>query len=86
MKIKPELLQAYLAKEKMTISELAEEMEVAVAEIEKLLAGEAVCERTAYQFVYYLGADEAQKYIDWQALGKKNPLINEVAVSSDEKE
>ncbi|MCL2540821.1 MAG: hypothetical protein FWE53_05395 [Firmicutes bacterium] len=79
MKIKPELLQAYLAKEKLTISELAEEMGVNVAEVEKLLAGEAVCEKTAYQFVYYLGADEAQKFIDWQALDKKNPLADEEA-------
>lgn len=53
---------------------LAREMGVTVAEVEKLLNGETVGEETARRFVYYFGADEAVKMIDWAAIGKENPL------------
>ena len=74
MKIKKELLQAFLDKYNITAAVLAREMGVAVSEIETLLNGEAVNEATARQFIYYFGADEAVKMIDWTALGKKNPF------------
>ena len=53
---------------------MAREMGVTVAEVEKLLNGETVGEETARRFVYYFGADEAVKMIDWAAIGKENPL------------
>ncbi|MDR0850768.1 MAG: hypothetical protein LBN07_04850 [Christensenellaceae bacterium] len=77
MKIKIQLLQAFLKERKITALDLAKEMEVDVSEIEKLLKGEAVDEKAAHKFIYYFGADEAQHFIDWEAIGKKNPLINE---------
>lgn len=74
MKIKKELLQAFLDKYGITAAILARDMGVAVAEVEKLLNGETVNEDTAQRFIYYFGADEAVKMIDWAAIGKENPL------------
>ena len=76
MKIKKELLQAFLDKYAITAALLAREMGVAVAEVEKLLSGTAVGEETARRFIYYFGADEAVKMIDWAAIGKENPLAD----------
>lgn len=74
MKIKKELLQAFLDKYSISTAILAQEMNVNQAEIEKLLNGEKVGEETARRFVYYFGADEAAKMIDWAAIGKENPF------------
>ena len=76
MKIKKELLQAFLDKYGITAAILAREMGVAVAEVEKLLGGTAVGEETARRFIFYFGADEAFKMIDWSAIGKENPLAD----------
>ena len=76
MKIKKELLQAFLDKYGITAAIQAREMGVAVAEVEKLLSGTAVGEETARRFIYYFGADEAVKMIDWAAIGKENPLAD----------
>ena len=74
MKIKTELLQAFMQKYELSAAILAREMGVTVAEVEKLLSGTAVGEETARRFIYYFGADEAVKMIDWVAIGKENPL------------
>ena len=76
MKVKTELLQAFLDKYGITAAILAREMGVTVAEVEKLLSGTAVGEETARRFIYYFGADEAVKMIDWAAIGKQNPLAD----------
>ena len=76
MKVKTELLQAFLDKYGITAAILAREMGVAVAEVEKLLSGTSVCEETARRFIYYFGADEAVKMIDWAAIGKQNPFTD----------
>lgn len=76
MKIKKELLQAFLDKYGITAAILARDMGVTVAEVEKLLNGETVNEDTARRFIYYFGADEAVKMIDWAAIGKENPLAD----------
>lgn len=76
VKIKTELLQAFLDKYGITAAILARDMGVAVAEVEKLLNGETVNEDTARRFIYYFGADEAVKMIDWAAIGKENPLAD----------
>lgn len=76
MKVKTELLQAFLDKYGITAAILAREMGAAVAEVEKLLSGTAVGEETARRFIYYFGADEAVKIIDWAAIGKENPLAD----------
>ena len=44
-------------------------------EINTLLDGGAVNEATARKFIYYFGADEAVKMIDWAAMGKEIPNI-----------
>lgn len=75
MIVKKELLQAFLDKYKISAGILARDMGVNVAEIEKLLRGEAVNEPTARRFIYYFGADEALKMIDWAAMGKQVPNI-----------
>ena len=31
---------------------------------------------TARRFIYYFGADEAVKMIDWAAIGKQNPFTD----------
>lgn len=76
MKVKAELLQAFMQKYELSAALLAREMGVAVAEVEKLLSGTAVSEETARRFIYYFGADEAVKMIDWAAIGKENPLAD----------
>lgn len=76
MKVKTELLQAFMQKYELSAAILAREMGVAVGEVEKLLGGTAVNEETARRFIYYFGADEAVKMIDWAAIGKQNPFTD----------
>ena len=75
MIIKKELLQAFLDKYGITAAILAREMHTDEQEIKTLLDGGAVNEATARKFIYYFGADEAVKMIDWAALGKEIPNI-----------
>lgn len=75
MKIKKELLQAFLDKYGITAAILAREMHIDEREIQTLLDGGAVNELAARKFIYYFGADEAIKMIDWAALGKEIPNI-----------
>jgi len=75
VKIKQELLQAFLDKYGITAAMLAREIGVDEREIQTLLDGGAVNEATARKFIYYFGADEAMKMIDWAALGKEIPNI-----------
>jgi len=74
MKVGKERLQNYLDERGITAAELARDMGVNEQEIETLLRGEAVNEATARRFIYYFGADEAVKMIDWAAIGKTSPL------------
>ena len=76
MKVKTELLQTFMQKYELSAAILAREIGVAVAEVKKLLSGTAVGEETARRFIYYFGADEAVKMIDWAAIGKENPLAD----------
>ena len=76
MKVKTELLQAFMQKYELSAAILAREMGVAVGEVEKLLGGTAVGEETARRFIYYFGADNAAKFIDWAAIGKQNPFTD----------
>lgn len=76
MKVKTELLQAFMQKYELSAAILAREMGVTVGEVEKLLCGTAVGEETARRFIYYFGADEAVKMIDWAAIGKQNPFTD----------
>ena len=77
MKIKKELLQAFLDKYGITAAILAQEMRVDEKDIKELLEGGAVNEATARKFIYYFGAAEAVKMIDWAAMGKPVPNIGE---------
>lgn len=76
MKVKTELLQAFMQKYELSAEILAREMGVTVGEVEKLLGGTAVDEETARRFIYYFGAGEAVKMIDWAAIGKQNPFTD----------
>ena len=75
MIIRKKLLQAFLDKYGITAATFARELGVDEKEVETLLLGEAVNEATARRFIYYLGADEAVKMIDWAAMGKQVPNI-----------
>ncbi len=77
MKIKKELLQAFLDKYGITAAILARDMHIDEQEIKTLLEGSAVNEATARKFIYYFGANEAVKMIDWAAMGKEIPNIGE---------
>ena len=77
MKIRKELLQAFLDKYGITAAILAREMHTDEQEIKTLLDGGAVNEATARKFIYYFGADEAVKIIDWAAMGKPVPTDDE---------
>jgi transcriptional regulator with XRE-family HTH domain len=86
MKIKTQMLLDYLAENKMSVEEFAAETGMSVEDIQKLLNGEAIEVRPASLFVHYVGADKAQKMIDWEAIGKKNPLANEIDLPDGEDE
>ena len=75
MIIRKELLQAFLDKYGITAAMLAREIGINEREIQTLLDGGAVNEQTARKFIYYFGADEAIKMINWAALGKEIPNI-----------
>jgi len=76
MKIKTKVLHEYMQSKEMTVTDLAKEMEVDAAEIEKLLNGESVSEDVARSFIFYFGANEALSFIDWEAMSKENPFPN----------
>lgn len=73
MKIKKEILQAFMTKYDISVATLADELNVEVSEIEKLLSGQSVDEITARKFICYFGVDEARELVDWQAMGKPKP-------------
>ena len=77
MKIRKELLQAFIDKYGITAALLAQEMHVDEQEIKTLLEGGAVDEETARKFIYYFGANEAVKMIDWAAMGQPVPTDDE---------
>ena len=77
MKIKKELLQAFLDKYGITAAILARDMHIDEQAIKTLLEGGTVNEATARKFIYYFGAAEAVKMIDWAAMGKEVPNIGE---------
>lgn len=74
MIVKGKRLSKLLQERKMTRQAFADKLGVEVTEVDKMLSGEAVGYETARKFVYFLTANCAQYYIDWQAMGKKNPL------------
>jgi len=77
MKIKVEVLRAFLEKHNLTIEDFAQKSKMGVLEVEKLLNGEEIEIAPARKFIYFLGAYKAQKFVDWKAIDKKNPLANE---------
>jgi len=77
MVIKPELLHDYLQEKMMSARQFAEDVEISEVEVEKLLNGEIVGEQTATMFINFFGADKSQAFIDWDAIGIKNPLADE---------
>lgn len=86
MIIIPELLLEYLNSKKLTPEKFAEIIAVPTGEIEKLLAGQAVERPIAKKFVFYFGAYKAQFFVDWNAIGKTNPLIDDLVFYRKNKE
>lgn len=74
MIVKKEKLQTYLDKCGYTRTEFAALLGVDVAEVDKMLSGEAVGYDTAKKFICYMKAERAQRYIDWSAIGAGSPL------------
>lgn len=83
MKIKTKLLLAYLDERKLSVSDLANEMKIDVTELERLLNGEAADKKIARRFIYHFGASKARRFVDWEAIGKKDPFADKED-SSDE--
>jgi len=74
MKVKGKLLSQLLKKHGLTAGEFARDMEVEASEVMKMLGGESVGETAARRFIAYVGPIEAERLIDWAAMGKKNPF------------
>lgn len=74
MIVKGKKLSKLLQARKLTPQTFADKLGVDIAEVEKMLEGVAVGYETARKFVYFLTANCAQYYINWQAMGIKNPL------------
>jgi len=53
---------------------LAHEIGISILDIEMLLLGQCVDIDTSRKFIRYFGSSEAQNLIDWETMGKKNPL------------
>ena len=79
MKIKVADLKKYLDEQGITKEQFAMVLNVASSEVDKLLNGEAVGINTARKFIGELGADVAQRMIDWDAIGGKNPIEDTAA-------
>jgi len=77
MIVKTKLLQDYLHKKGITREDLIEDFEVCSNEVDKLINGARVCKKTTRAFIEFVGVDEAQDMIDWQALACVNPLACE---------
>ncbi|MCM1404369.1 MAG: hypothetical protein NC133_02610 [Prevotella sp.] len=75
MKIKKQILQSFLSKYDISEELLADELNVELSEVKKLLNHESVQEATARKFIYYFGTDEIIDLIDWDAMGKKRPNL-----------
>jgi len=73
MKVKWKLLLQLLKKHGLTAGAFARDAEVEVSEVEKMLDSRSVGETTARRFIAYVGPIEAERLIDWAAMGKKNP-------------
>ncbi len=74
MKINGVLLRTYLDKHRLTNGILADKIGISVVETEALLCGEPVTKPIAEKFIRFFGSMESSKLIDWEALGRKNPL------------
>jgi len=74
MKVKGKDLQRLLEKHGLTAADFARDIEIDVSEVDKMLSGAAVGERTARKFIYYVGPIEADRLIDWAGMGKKSPF------------
>lgn len=83
MKIKVKKLKAYLLQHNLSAADLARNMGVDTADIETLLSGDAAKEPVARLFIHYFGADKAAELIDWDAIGKVNPLSCEADRDGD---
>jgi len=70
MKVKKKLLRRLLDDYVMSAAEFARDMDVDVSEVEKMLNGEKVGERTARRFIAYVGPIEAERLIDFGIDGK----------------
>jgi len=77
MKVKVKLLQNFLDRAAMTAADLAREIGLIAPEIETLLRGEAVGRTTAAAVVDYFGVDYSTYLIDWDAMGRPDPLACE---------
>jgi plasmid maintenance system antidote protein VapI len=75
--VKRHLLLQFLETNRLTIADLAKAIGVNIYEIEKLLKGKTVGLYVARKFIQYLGAEKASGLIDWEAIGKENPLACE---------
>jgi transcriptional regulator with XRE-family HTH domain len=86
MKVKIKRLKKYLKDNGLTKEELACDMGVSAAEVEKMLNGQTVGVNTARKFIAFFGADDAQSLIDWEAIGKKNPLACEADTETEDED
>ena len=77
MIVRKEKLQVYLEKRKLSRSEFAGLLGVAPSEVDKMLCGEAVGYDTAKKFIHYMKAERAPHFVNWEAIGKENPLAGE---------
>ena len=68
-------LEEKLNSEHKTVKDFANAMRVDMAEAYSILSGEKVGVDAARRFITYYGADFAHEYIDWEAMGMKDPML-----------
>lgn len=78
MKVKPQLLQDYLEQKKLSEEEFAKKLGIGIEDVRRMLCGDKVGFNTARKFIRFFTPEKAQHLIDWEAIGVRNPLSEDV--------
>ena len=73
MILKTEKILSFLKAKNLSPEQFAELLGLEISEVEKMLNGEPVGIDTARSFIIFFKAEIAAGYLDWDAMGIKNP-------------
>ena len=74
-------LEKYLNSKGKTVRDFADALDIEMKEAYRILSGGKVGLEIARRLINYYGAGQARKYIDWEAMGIKDPCHIDVNLS-----